>query len=69
MSEPRSRSAATPRRALKMEMRLAGGQGHEENKWGQSLQSFTEQIFRSHNSRKARFPAIPVISHAKQTML
>lgn len=52
-----------------MEMGLAEGQGHEENKWGQSLQSFTEQIFRCHNSRKARFPAIPVIGYTKQTIL
>lgn len=69
MSEPRSRSAATPRSTLKMEMGLAEGQGHEENKWGQSLQSFTEPIFPCHNSREAHFPAIPVISYTKQTML
>lgn len=69
MSEPRSRSAATPRSTLKMEMGLAEGQGHEENKWGQSLQSFTEQISPRHNSREAHFPAIPVISYTKQAIL
>lgn len=69
MSEPHSRSAATTGSTLKMEMGLAEGQGHEEKKWGQSLQSFTEQIFRCHNSRKSCFPAIPVISYTKQTML
>lgn len=52
-----------------MEIGPAEGQGHEENKWGQSLQSFTEQIFQRHNSRKACFPAIPAISYTKHTVL